>query len=748
MLTEMHLSRHRPLGRCPVSKFAVSFFAMLSLHGVAYSGTSPFADLAPGEWRELQNTKLQDVFPKQVGHPAWGVIGPRAVTATWSGGAYDTKRNVLIVTGGGHRDYGGNEVYEFILATQKWSRVTEPSAMVEQGHGRYVIADSEAPISSHTYDGLTYLPNIDRMFKYGGSYYQDGSNYDHHAYLFNSESKTWKRGAEAPQGVLEVVSDFDPLKGKVIVGTGNGLMFYDPLTDVWNRPSQRDNTKPFSGGALDTDKRLFVQVSSTDGAISFYNVDNLAGARQVKPLSGDIEWGKRPGIVYHPISKRMVIWSGGRPVWAFDTNTWAIQKFENDNGPAPFALNTNGDAKTAGVYGRWQYVPDYDLFIAYNDSKENVWLYKLPPRGFKEVTRHIKCDADLCVGPGQRYAKPSEAAALVKDGQRIHILPGNYERDVAIWRRNNITIRGVNGRPHMNAAGANAEGKGTWVIKGNNTTVENIEFSGAKVSDRNGAGIRQEGKNLTVLNCFFHDNENGILTGANEDSDIIVEHSEFAYNGAGEGQSHNIYVGHVHSLTVKFSYLHHAKIGHNLKSRAFINRILYNRIMDEAEGNSSYVVNLPNGGISYVIGNAMQQGHRTENNTLMSYGEEGLKQPVHELYVVNNTFVNEANPSSKFIFVKQGSGVVKVINNIFAGPGKILSGVGELKNNQTIDPAEFVSAKTYDYHLKPGCRAIDAGIDPGEANDTNLSPSFEYVHKAQGSSRKKDRVIDLGAFEQ
>ena len=67
----------------------------------------------------------------------------------------------------------------------------------------------------------------------------------------------------------------------------------------------------------------------------------------------------------------------------------------------------------------------------------------------------------------------------------------------------------------MKADGAAAEGKAIWVIKGNNTRVANIEFSGAKVRDKNGAGIRQEGINLTVMGCYFHDNENGILAGRN-----------------------------------------------------------------------------------------------------------------------------------------------------------------------------------------------------------------------------------------
>lgn len=47
--------------------------------------------------------------------------------------------------------------------------------------------------------------------------------------------------------------------------------------------------------------------------------------------------------------------------------------------------------------------------------------------------------------------------------------------------------------------------------------MEWIEFSGATVPDKNGAGIRQEGVPLTVRHCRFHDNENCILAG-----DVLV----------------------------------------------------------------------------------------------------------------------------------------------------------------------------------------------------------------------------------
>ena len=53
--------------------------------------------------------------------------------------------------------------------------------------------------------------------------------------------------------------------------------------------------------------------------------------------------------------------------------------------------------------------------------------------------------------------------------------------------------------------------------------------------DRNGAGIRQEGTDLTVTRSWFHDNENGILTGADPESDIVIERSRFFRNGYGDG---------------------------------------------------------------------------------------------------------------------------------------------------------------------------------------------------------------------
>ena len=78
------------------------------------------------------------------------------------------------------------------------------------------------------------------------------------------------------------------------------------------------------------------------------------------------------------------------------------------------------------------------------------------------------------------------------------------------------------GMAHIDAAGRNAQGKATWVIAGDHTTIRDVELSGSAVPDNNGAGIRQEGANLTVIGCYFHDNQDGILAGDNPTSDIVM----------------------------------------------------------------------------------------------------------------------------------------------------------------------------------------------------------------------------------
>ncbi|MGB1205484.1 MAG: hypothetical protein ACPG5B_07560 [Chitinophagales bacterium] len=362
------------------------------------------------------------------------------------------------------------------------------------------------------------------------------------------------------------------------------------------------------------------------------------------------------------------------------------------------------------------------------------------------------------VGASQTYASPNALynADVVEDGDTIEIQGGTYsgQAALAVWHESDLLIRGVNGKPHLQANGQYIWGKGIWVLRGYDTTVENIEFSGATVPDRNGAGIRLDGTHLTVRNCYFHDNENGILTTETESNlylgNILIEFSEFGHNGYGDGYSHNLYIGRVNKLTFRFNYTHHAKIGHALKSRATYNDILYNRIMDEDTGYASRLIDLPNGGVSLVMGNLVMQGTEATNKNVLGYGLEGLTNPAeHELYVINNTFVNKRVFSCTFLDIHENTSVVKLSNNIFGGTGTLINGPTPTMNTNLIETnlnnLNFVDEANYNYDLTANSPAIDAGTTP---NNATLIPTFSYQHPLGYETRATvNNVMDIGAFE-
>ncbi len=353
----------------------------------------------------------------------------------------------------------------------------------------------------------------------------------------------------------------------------------------------------------------------------------------------------------------------------------------------------------------------------------------------------------LHVGPGQRYRKPCQAIAAARPGDVIDIdARGNpYRGDVCAWSTDHLTIVGVHGRAHLEAAGQSSEGKAIWVIAGNDTTIENIEFSGARVPDQNGAGIRQEGANLLLEHCYFHDNQEGILAADNPASSIVIDSSVFARNGAGDGYSHNIYINHVRSFTLRYSYSTDARVGHLVKSRALRNYILYDRLTGE-QGTDSYELDLPNGGLSYVIGTIIEQGTNTQNPNMLAYGEEGDLNPDSRLYAVNDTFVNDLHRGDAIFVGSQVTDPVFAENDISTGSTAFVSQPGARTPHDCITSRPgFEDPARYDYTLKPDSPCRRTGVRPGSARGFSLAPRFQYVQTA-GHTTRTDGGTIAGAF--
>lgn len=312
----------------------------------------------------------------------------------------------------------------------------------------------------------------------------------------------------------------------------------------------------------------------------------------------------------------------------------------------------------------------------------------------------------LNVGPGQALAAPSAAAAAAQNGDVIRIAAGDYRGDVATWRQNNLTICGVGGRARLFADGNSAGGKAIWVVSGSNITIDNIEFRNATVPDLNGAGIRAEhGGWLRIRNSGFFDNENGILTSAGAVS-LVIEGSEFARNGRGDGHTHNLYVGQIDRLTVSSSYFHEAKVGHNLKSRARESLIENSHLMDGPTGTASYLADFPNGGRVVMRGNLLHKGPNAQNPSAISYGAEGLAHATNTLELTHNT-VGITRPGGAFVAVVAGTQSVNLKANLFAGTG-----------NQAVLTGSFASGNA----VQTGNVSGLAGNIPGVDNIAN--PGF------------------------
>ncbi len=139
------------------------------------------ADVPEGEWIKVNTNKFQDVWTPTSLRPLAGPSNPfpEKIISAWSSFAWDSTRGDLIIYGGGHGNYSGNDVYRWRSATQQWERASLPSQVTVDTANQDVTVDGPdySPASAHTYDNNVYLPNIDRFMTFGGAKYGSSGAY-------------------------------------------------------------------------------------------------------------------------------------------------------------------------------------------------------------------------------------------------------------------------------------------------------------------------------------------------------------------------------------------------------------------------------------------------------------------------------------------------------------------------------------------------------------------------------------------
>lgn len=355
------------------------------------------------------------------------------------------------------------------------------------------------------------------------------------------------------------------------------------------------------------------------------------------------------------------------------------------------------------------------------------------------------------VGNGESVTTISEAARLARDGDIVEIMPGDYRRQPAIWTQNDLTIRGQ-GRPRMIADGTSAEGKAIWVVRGGSIRIEDIEFRGARVAGGNGAGIRFEKGRLSIERCAFFDNEMGLLTANLPDMTLEVRDSQFGEAPTHAGALHHLlYVGRIARFTLTGSRFEQGFRGHLVKSRASESHVLYNLLYDGPQGQASYELEFPNGGLAYVIGNVIGQSDRTDNATIVAYGAEGGAWPENGLYLAHNTLINE-NHTGSFLMAWMdklpADAEIWAINNLTIGHGLFSPPArGRFEGNQNISKTALIEYGGIQLKLLTTSPLRGTSRLPGRTRDVELMPKSEFRFPLGTRPIQIQSRVSPGAFQ-
>lgn len=288
------------------------------------------------------------------------------------------------------------------------------------------------------------------------------------------------------------------------------------------------------------------------------------------------------------------------------------------------------------------------------------------------------CDTDANartweVGKGRQFANPSAVAPHLAAGDTVLIDAGAYE-DCVIWRTPRISIRAAGGAVEVRER--TCDGKALWVVAARDMEIDGITFVGAKVPDRNGAGIRMEpDASLTVRNSVFRHNEIGVLTANGEDSYLRVSDSTFD----GNGPSHGLYANFIGKLQVSRSVFRNQAHKHHIKSRAAVTEIADCTIEDGELGTSSYLIELPNGGAGMIERNRLHKGIRSENRAVaIAIGLETPHHSADRIAIRFNQFVSDTRQPVTFVRNQSPSQVELRANRLSGGQVVPLSGAGRV----------------------------------------------------------------------
>lgn len=343
-----------------------------------------------GEWSTVSGGTLAASGVQQDFSSGLGVFAYSGGVVN-SVGLYDGSTFVdghfLVLWGGGHADYSGNEVYAFgplESSSPSWRRLRDrtnpaPTNVNEDGSGN--------PVSRHTYGDIQYIPSTNEMITPGGKYrYSDSGGVTvAHVYNFdvaspnsNTPWETRGSGLVSPQYCA-----YESSSGRIWFrqNVANVVGYYTLSNNTITTADFKSPVISADGHAvIDSNRGLWIAIGGS--TLQFYRTNNGTANDYYSPTTTGTAPTGTCTLLYDPVDDVIRVWNNnGRQLWTLTppgTNPYQGGNAWTWSSTTPGSGATPGAANGTGTYGRFGYVNTgtFRGYVLCNTPTQDVYFYR------------------------------------------------------------------------------------------------------------------------------------------------------------------------------------------------------------------------------------------------------------------------------------------------------------------------------------------------------------------------------------